>query len=74
MATKKSKKFQASAFEDPTVTEPVAIVETDGNPILYCNDVEDLYAKKIELAGLNMPMLLQDILHELMLLRQDLRR
>lgn len=67
MAKNSTKKI----LKDP---EPVKIVEADGNPVIYYNDVEDLYARKIELAGLNMPMLLQEILHELMLLRQDLRR
>lgn len=67
MAKNSTKKI----LKDP---EPVKIVETDGNPVIYYNDVEDLYAKKIELAGLNIPMLLQEILHEVMLLRQDLRR
>lgn len=67
MAKNSTKKI----LNDP---EQVKIVETDGTPVIYYNDVEDLYAKKIELAGLNMPMLLQEILHEVMLLRQDLRR
>lgn len=36
------------------------------------NDVESEYNNKIEKCGLNMPMLLQEILHELMLLRASI--
>lgn len=33
------------------------------------NELETEFARKVEHAGLNMPLLLQEILHELMLLR-----
>lgn len=50
-------------------------VETMGNRIVApSNDIETSFAQKVEACGLNMPLLLQEILHELMLLRQDIAR
>ena len=69
-STTKSKKYQQSAFEDPTVTDieqcKDAYATAKIEPIA---SVEDEYNRIIEKAGLNMPMLLQAILKELMLLR-----
>lgn len=66
----KSKKYQQSAFEDPSVTAPETWNYADATAkIEPIASVEDEYNRIIEKAGLNMPMLLQAILKELMLLR-----
>ena len=46
-----NKKYQESAFEDPSVTsaEPVTIVETDGgNPVIYHNDIDTLVEAELQ--------------------------
>ena len=66
----KSKKYQQSAFEDPSVTDIEKLKGADATAkIEPIARVEDEYNRIIEKAGLNMPMLLQAILKELMLLR-----
>lgn len=71
MATRKKNVSSSAAgkVSDPPDMRGEGGFESPADRLYDTNELETEFARKVEHAGLNMPLLLQEILHELMMLR-----